>query len=639
MKFFNILLKFGETISDKIKKSVSNTANRKDGKIVSPSTSRFIFKKVAPILILLSIGIAWFFNGSGNDAASKFEEENKPKFSVAEPINTGATESDDVRFRTKETDGEIGGLTGFGSKGFSGVSSSGKNLNKFECREILAKVSRGETLDSDAKAKLDTCIELNTGGWTKDQLAAAKKSTDENLSPEARKALAGFANNDNPDPNDPVTKIAAGLISNDPARKEAAEKALANYNNLSKEDMDKLVKVASGEITGDEAQKILAGVGMPVYTAENNDKTNPVKDERANSQLGLGLGLPDFNTSPSALASEIKDKEAVLSAVNEKIDNLKNEVKADVSSGKDVPTAKIESINNNVAQKEKLEQEIEAKKILFKKIYKDQKTEILKAQNIASGKTGSIKTVSLEEDVPEFIPSKNKTRELTPDELRILDLLKKQQDNRKSIDISKYSDVKLEGDAAQLIVAGAKKELKLMIPPTVKILAVSETDILVSKDAASGFPIQARILIDIKNPVNGDKMIFKNAILQGKLTGVDIDTEMASAVFNKITIGADTLDVSLNVQIRGKVKDTRGKVITGALLTDFAAAVTDKIAKDAEDSVEKDDQTLADVFNIAGVTATTTGLQKVAQILAQDLANAKQIFYSPRNLPLVIHPN
>lgn len=631
---------FSESIANKFKKSVMKKNDREDKRIFDPTFTKNLIKYYIPgtLTVLLIYQVLTSVVDEKAFNTQIVETENRL------PIGKGVgaeTESLLLKKQKEEFARDLLVKTTPNSNAMMTIPganniATGKALpNKFECNELLSKVSRGDTLSSEEKGTANTCIEKNTMGLTSEQQKAARMAiNDDTLPPDARKKLAEFAQ-DTTGVDGALANEARLLMSADPIIAEAARKS---YDpNVSPEDRKKYREIAEGTRSKGEINK-LNEINNPKIAKGLSESSelvdNPTSSGKENSGNGFSGVASNGTESTTELAKSISDDETEKKRLE---DEKKTAVEA-INEGKD-PTPHAQKIAENSSKIKVIEERVQVKKIRFQEVVNNLNRELATVKRIAKGGSAEgYQEIKEEEIIPEFTP--RKTKRLTEDELRLLALFESTNKNpRRLSDLTGYEGIEIKATVAGNSFHNIEAKKGITLPPGLKLAAVLDEDIWCSEKNFANIRVRVRLLQDASEMESGKKVLFAQSILVGKITNIDPSTKSVSVSFDKAQVGGTVVDVKITTQIMGDVIETRGLQITAVILTDMASAIADKIRKDAEDQLSNiSTPALADTFNTAGTSAIGSGIQKVGQLLANDLQNAAKVFFSPKGVKIVLYP-
>lgn len=658
MKFiFSNLRRLGSVVKKVIGKSQSKLVDPQSKKIASPSK----VKKMAGIvlasftltIILVTVLTDNTFVGNG---MGDFQKQKGVRFGV-------------TRVNTDNSVNAIDPLENFNANELS---------MEEQCNALHERVKNSENLSDTEYEVFKKCLRNNTIiGLTDQQKKAlnALANPNSNLSP-AAKALLGKVADGSIDPDSEEGKIAAALMSNDPLARQVAEKLLDP--NLSDAERQMLVGYLDGKVSPDVAKGLLnQDAGVRTKALALNDAIKSGKHVEAEKlRNAITEASPQVRQSVEDNGAAQNEAEAMKVALDDMSDELSKLKQA--LSGFSLQIPKIESkVSNN--------QPLTAGEQAVYKDYNDTKTktELLETakqqahadyQRLLSKVPANVGNAYADynsenrEIIDEYDPRANfkpepvvKKTEVVKKVSRITateyELIKSIRAARMSDDYegSLYPNTNPTTFNQKEMVASAASSGRMSplknynLPLDLRIPCVVETEIFVSSNDSSGRRVLCTVLDNIYNPENNDILIPKGSKAIGVTAAFDANTKLMQVSFSKVRVGKENYDIGFSLidatgrqGIQGGVIRTRNKRITAAVLTDFAAGVTQFFSQYAQQRMLQNgvnNLSLANSVVGASFQGVSTGLTKIAETLTQDLQNSPDIFYSPAGMKMILIPN
>ena len=593
-----------ETISNKIKKTINNKYQSEDGKMMEPKTFSLIFKRVLPIVLVGSLTIRSLTRKNDRSAFNKYTTENAPKVEVGKAVVVDKRGVDDYIRQAEET-------AQLDSRKNSASFETKKKEppSPYEIANIVEKAKNGGILTDSERAVLASAAESDS--FTKEQREQFKQMSDPKLSSEEAKNIANSV--DMNAKNGTTTATTAVTTATDTSIRPEFSDAKKDENKL--------------------ALKII----------EENNNALKIR-EQALKEASDVAAKASSKGAPPAVQTKIDDEKKKLSELNEKYLKASEEARTVIS---DQIEASVDKINDSISD-DKSKTEIENKKrklaeansnleekkselVKYKAKYGISAVAAISMMNAESSVMEGSSRIIREEEKPKLV------RKLTPEEYRILSLLKAGKDMRKEESVAKESAA-YEVANSVIFTNDIKKGFSLH--PSMKLALVLDDDIVCSEENFGEQNVYFTVLNDSVNPITKQMDVTKNSKLSGKISNFDKQTETITITITSLMAGPVIHQIGGSVSIRGRMRSARAKQITGAILTDWISSITDKIKNDAKSNLTASGETptLLETLNTANVGLGASAAEKVANYLAADLQNAKYIFYAPKGIPSIFKP-
>ena len=259
-------------------------------------------------------------------------------------------------------------------------------------------------------------------------------------------------------------------------------------------------------------------------------------------------------------------------------------------------------------------------------------------------------------------------RELTPEELELLQIVRKQKADEQNLQRKNKQEMfnalagsfldnssPINQNTAQsnqngnqgignLVVAENDDLKPFKLTPDMAFPGLLMTQILVTDQGASQ-QVKVKILRDIYEPTTGKLAIPKNSIAIGRTGSFDPQTGIMNLTLTQVINGGKVYDVEFSVGsgdmtpgLSGEVRDTRGKFLAGAFISSFSAGALGAVSQNFIAPFQ-DSELLDESLTGAALQGTAEIAQQIAELYAGDLQNAARIFYVPANYPVVLVPN
>lgn len=603
----------------------------KEGK-ADPNFNRKLLFIISGIIVAIVLGVL-FKNSENKVGFSNYESERKTRFKSGQGISVFDTElkrrqglEDLVETAETRKNYKATGTTGTTTRSEEPKTI---NPNKFECSELVNKVSRGEKLDEKQTLEIKACLSNNTLGLSGDKQKALDEIVNgSDLSDEARANLGKYIN-DQLDPNSDEYKAAKALASGDPDARETAK--LFFDPNTSSEDKKKLSDM----------------INQGKYDKQKIDGVKSKTDKTRGSSSESGFKLPWNNKKESAsekkgvgtvnikeTAEDLDKDKSELKVTSTQRKNAEDEVKR--ASAENDPNLGIAASNlaELVKKEEALKLTISEKEAVLKNYINEASVALKKANNAVYESNTSYEFSK--DEIPEYIAPN--VKKLTPDQLRILGLL---NDNKKEIDESKNKRIATPagGSGGNLVVYSAASNLDNLLNPSAPLKFINAEDIWLSDKNFSDSPVRFIIRQNAYALSDGRTVIPKGSMVFGKVSGLDFNTKTIKFAIDRAQVGNKIIAVKISATIRGEVLDTRGRELTAALLVDFVSSISDYYRKTAENEFDAiKAPSIMDAGTNAVSASLSSGMDKITQLLADDLKNASKIFFLPANARIMIYP-
>lgn len=648
-------LNFVKWLSAKIRtlmgKAEGKIANQETKKISSPKALKKFFtfagiSFVSTILIVTMMSKTDFVGRGLED----FKKQKGVKFGVSRPDTSKKIDVIDPleRFEGTET-------------------------KEQQCQTLHEKVSSNEKLNRDEFILYKQCLaqEMIPGLTTQQKKAlTALADPDSQLSEGARELLARAAAGEVTDPEE--LRLVNALTSSDPLARQVANKMLDP--NTSEAEKKLLGDFLAGKVSREVAQGIVDGNGTKAIALNQaikegkNEEANKIREELKPKEAPMS-SMPDngaLTNEQEAIKVALEDQENVLKEEKKRLDGYSQVVpklEDKLSEGKPL-TAGEQAILKDYKRTKDTVDLLEKQK---SQTYADYQR-IMSKINVKVGKSYSEFTQENPEIIDEYDPRAHikpepivvkkevvkKTPRITPSEYELIKAIKRARMSEDfegslyaNVDPATFQQKEIVASAGSL---GRMNPLKnYNLPLDLKIPAVVESSIFVSSNDSANRRVIAKILDNVYNPENNDILLPKGSKVVCTTGSFDVNTKLMQVSCSKVRVGKETLDVGFSIVdstgkagIPGGVLRTRYKHITAAVLTDFAAGVTEFFSRYAQQ------QMLQNGINNLSLTNSVTGgafqglsagLTKIAETLTQDLQNSPDIFFSPEGIKLILIPN
>lgn len=637
-----------EKVVNFIRKTVMRSTDRKDGKIIdAKSTRKGVVALGALLVVLFVYGI--FRNTQEESPINNFQNEITTKLPISQGVGAPNFNKGDLEgFKNNLDEIAKNNVDVSNIPMPDSLSSPGKIPNKFECNELLQGVKNGDILSDTQKNDLNVCMDKNILPMSDDQKSALKQAiNDPNLTPEARKLLAAYAENPN-SLSEEDRKIVKGLMSSDPEVKALAMGALAP--GLSAEEKRKALAALDGALQGDKSSmgtvKTIVEQGKKL-AEEAGKKSSSIlpsflggssKDssEKNESNNPFNFSLPKY-AGAKELDNEIAKNEEKIARnaleMKETGDKIKNELEKPEDQRQMLEAAYAQMARLSKEQAE-LKKSNEQKKLQLKTMAQEMNNDLAVIKN--GMRSRSTSGIGIFEEVPEL--NNTEIKDLSEDELRLLKLLEGKEDRFNK----KRKNFVLEGnggDSGKLVVAEFFNKGELQINPAVRLLADLDDDIWCSDKNYSEYTVMARLRQDAVEIDSGNVVLYKGSLIFGKISSINSGIDTATVVFDRAQVGAKIVKIKITTQIRGTIKETRGEQITAAIITEMAASISDGIKEQGDNELDAiSNPTIVDKVNNATTGAIGSGLNKLAQVISGDLQNASRIYHARKGTKLVLNP-
>lgn len=637
-----------EKVVNFIRKTVMRSTDRKDGKIIdAKSTRKGVVALGALLVVLFVYGI--FRNTQEESPINNFQNEITTKLPISQGVGAPNFNKGDLEgFKNNLDEIAKNNVDASNIPMPDSLSSPGKIPNKFECNELLQGVKNGDILSDTQKNDLNVCMDKNILPMSDDQKSALKQAiNDPNLTPEARKLLAAYAENPN-SLSEEDRKIVKGLMSSDPEVRALAMGALAP--GLSAEEKKKALAALDGALQGDKSSmgtvKTIVEQGKKL-AEEAGKKSSSIlpsflggssKDsgEKNESNNPFNFSLPKY-AGAKELDNEIAKNEEKIARnaleMKETGDKIKNELEKPEDQRQMLEAAYAQMARLSKEQAE-LKKSNEQKKLQLKTMAQEMNNDLAVIKN--GMRSRSTSGIGIFEEVPEL--NNTEIKDLSEDELRLLKLLEGKEDRFNK----KRKNFVLEGnggDSGKLVVAEFFNKGELQINPAVRLLADLDDDIWCSDKNYSEYTVMARLRQDAVEIDSGNVVLYKGSLIFGKISSINSGIDTATVVFDRAQVGAKIVKIKITTQIRGTIKETRGEQITAAIITEMAASISDGIKEQGDNELDAiSNPTIVDKVNNATTGAIGSGLNKLAQVISGDLQNASRIYHARKGTKLVLNP-
>jgi len=569
------------------------------------------------------------------------------------------------------------------------LDDQGNEIPSFEeCDALLKKFESGLGLTEEERKKLDVCIEKNEdfkSTLDPKQLAALKKLlNDPNLTDAERRALMKLLNNDLFDGSDEEA-AAIGLLNPD-----KADLAKAYFDALSK----------GNKTIADILAKKLKGLPLtPEEQALLDAYLNSLKGEDSAEDKSLDDQLKDLGDKKNAINS-LRDQVAAAQARASKA--LAKQAKGlPLTAEEQALVDQFNALNNKLREMEEAYAKEEAR--LRKLIAERNKQNALYTATWNALQDGTAQTAYEKIDcdtIKPLVKIKNKGKKskrgkkrsyitknvlvdesgkkLTPEEISWLELEERRKAQLAKIqdDLIDSTDKDIEfltdaGDgsidsslgrkidiAKALAAAGGQIEIAntvdfernalnpFALTPDMKVPAVLETEILIS-DQGRGQVVRVRVLDDVISPQTNNKVIPKNSVIIGFISGFDAETGIADFSFDKVSIGSGkVLDTKFIVGsadgtmgLKGQVTDTTGKYLLGAFVTAFSGGALNFFSQQVVQPFLDDEENIGAALQGSAGQGAAEVMTRISEMYAEKLQNAAKIYYAPKGLPIILYPN
>lgn len=659
MRFFvSTLKKLGTLVQKLISKSQEKVSNSGSKKIGSPAKikkiSLIVFASFALTIVFITILTKTEFVGKGME---DFQKQKGVKFGV-------------TRVSADNSVNAIDPLANF---------NAGELTLEQQCTEMQDRLKDGKSLSTDEYTIFKKCLKENVLFSLSDlqkKAFDALANPDSDLSPQAKelmgKVAAGLV-----DPDSAEAKIAANLLSNDPLKREVANKLLDP--NISDEERRLLTSYLDGKVGPEVARGLLnpdPEVRTKAVTLQDLiQKGKHVEAKKAIADLQNYEPKQD-NSKSKDNGSQANELEAAKVALEE----LENDVRKGKEELGNYGT-QIKYIENKVAQGNPLtpgetsiydnykrkKEEVELLEKTRDQTHADYQR-IYSKINMNVGNQYSSYGEENREIIDEYDPRQNlkqepeikktevvtKVSKVTPSEYELIRSIKSA---RMSDDYegSLLPNVSGTTFTTKEMIASASSSGRISplknfnLPLDLKVPCVIETELFVSSKDASGRRVICNVLDNVYNPENDEILIPKGSKAIGITSGFDAETKLMQVSFSKVRVGKENFDIGFSLVdgtgrqgLLGGVLRTRNKRVTAAVLTDFAAGVTQFFSQYAQQRMLQNGVGQLNLTNSvtgAAFQGLSTGLTKIAETLTQDLQNSPDIFYSPAGMKMHLIPN
>jgi len=641
-KFFFAIIKFLSGSWGKFSKLIFGGGFRDDGKWMKPKIVLKVIIGLPLIILLTVVFIRYVINPDGTyDHLSRFDKESEIEYNkggIAAISDLNDEGRMDLEYREEEENSTA-------SSNY--ISDALKSIpSRDRCQTLLNRASKGIVLSAIEKEELQKCLDNNILGLTADQKKALEMLMDPNadLTDAERALLRDFVSGELTS-QDAIDLVNA-LIGDDELKKRIA-RSIINNPNMTDEEKARLMELLRKENLTEEDLAEIERL-LEKYPGRVDAKSEA-------SEEGLSSDLKELK----GLEKEITEIDAEISQLEKELEQDRDryeEILRKQLNGEELSAEELAFMENYLEKQRRLKALKAKRKMLLakyaalsEKIKQELITSNLKLKKTLSGSyietdsflncadIESIVTKEVEKRVDAMASTNKKRRvrkqrrKLTPEEMRILGL---ENDNEPKMQIIAMDDQTPELKADSFFILEQQDSKGLKLPPSLKIKAVLEDNILVSS-AQPVMPVNIRILQDIRDPMTNDLVITKNSIASGVTQAFDENTGSITVQINAVTNGYKVEDISLTVLVPGKSKSTRGKILTEAIITEVAASASQFLRTQAQNELQ-DATTLVAAISAGGANATSGVAETIAQFLAEDLKNAPAIFFSPKGVRLIL---
>lgn len=648
-KFLLRFLNFCSGIVGKIKSVIDeNLSDADSGKILDPKKLKTIVIGVIVSFVVAMMVIALTSNDKATrDGLDRFQKEITPKFAISNVATKKLDTGKDLEVKIEE----------------DYLGSQDDTLfppTQEECEDLIKKAEKSPLVNEFERKRLEDCLDNNIIPLTDKQKEALRLLSDpnSNLSPEARKLLQDFING-KIDENDPRMKLIDALTSGDLNKIKAADKILGG--NLTDEEKKILEEFLDGKRSLEEIESLLS------------DDPEALRNFRKNRLLEEEVKGKDKTDKLKNLKDRISARQEQINTKKGQLDDLRKELaKRDVFKKlqdgtplTDEEKELFDRYNNIEKELKSIEKDQKEDAQLYEQLYESLKKDLLNAgMNVPNADSSIIKILespkyrkNLSKKAEKYYDSKG--REISPSEYKLLMEAKKRLAElaKKEAEGSFDSNLTYNIDAAKLLKDAKQNASNLIVwqkapvknfnlPYDLKVPVVLESDIFVSSTDSSNRRVLLRLLDNIYSPETNEILFSKGSRVVGLTQGFDVNTRLMQVSITKliqgnkqIDIGFIVADASGKVGIPGGVRDTRGKKITAAVLTEFAAGVVDFFANfGQQQQILNGTATFQGAATNAAFSGASAGLSRISESLVQDLQNAPSLFYAPKGMKLIIQP-
>lgn len=647
-KFIIRLLNFFSSVVNSFRSTIDNKMSDEDtGKILDPKKIRMIaIGSVISFSVAILVIAVTSSDEVTRDGLDRFKKESEPKFAVS----SVATKKLDV---AKDFDVKV-------EDDFLNSNEPLLPPTAEECDELVKKAQQGPLVNEFERARLEECLKDNIIPLSDKQKEALRLLSDpnSNLSPEARKLLQDFVDG-KIDENDPRMKLIDALTSGDPNKIKAADKILGG--NLTDEEKKLLEEFLDGKRSLEEIEGLLS------------DDPKELEKFRAKKMLEEGVKgktktdkLKNLKDRIAARQEQINEKENELSRIRKELAD--RGVFKKLQEGTPLTDEERELFDryNNITKELKdLNNDQKEDVRLYSQLSDDLRRELINA-GMDVPKTDSKISKILKQ--PRYKRNKSrkvekyydsKGREISPSEYKLLmaakkrlaELKKKEEesgfDSNLTYNIDASALIKDAKQNAGNLVVWQKAPIKnYNLPFDLKVPVVLDSDIFVSSNDSANRRVILRLLDNIYSPETNEVLFAKGSRVVGLTQGFDVNTKLMQVSITRLIQGNKQVEIGFIVSdatgkmgIPGGVRDTRGKKITAAVLTEFAAGVVDFFANfGQQQQILNGTATFQGAATNAAFSGASAGLSRISESLVQDLQNAPSLFYAPKGMKLVISP-
>jgi len=547
-----------------------------------------------------------------------------------------------------------------------------------QCSALHERVLANEKLNRDEYIIFKQCLangSIPGLSATQKKVLQTLANPDEELSSGARALLIRAASGEI-DPNSEEGRLVNALTSDDPFAKQVANKILDP--NTSDAEKKLLTDYLEGKISKEVASAAMNG-GLQQALALN--KAIKDGDDDAAGKIRTELALKEQQANPmssvnsdamtneqEAIKAALEDQEIIIAEERRRLQGLSpaiQNIEAKLQRGEKLTPGE-ESVYKDY---KKVKTAVDLLEKQRAQTYADYQKIMSRIQVKVGGEYSKFSSEN-PEIIEEYDPRAVKTAEqiitkkeklttrsrITPSEYELIMAIKRARSQGEEDDFeaslypntdpATFQQKEIQATAGSLGKMNPLKNYNL--PPDLKIPTVVESAVFVSSNDSANRRVIAKILDNVYNPENNDILLPKGSKVICTTTSFDVNTKLMQVGCSKVRVGNETLDIGFNLVdstgksgIPGGVLRTRHKQITAAVLTDFAAGVTEFFSRYAQQ------QMLQNGINNLSLTNSTTGaafqglsggLTKIAETLTQDLQNAPDIFFSPVGIKMVLIP-
>lgn len=648
-KFLLRFLNFCSGIVNKIKSTIDeNLSDGDSGKILDPKKLKTVVIGIIISFVVAMLVIALTASDEATrDGLDRFQKEIKPKFAVSNVATKKLDTGKDLHIQLED----------------DFLKNENQELlppTQEECEDLVKKAQEGPLVNEFDRKRLEDCLNDNIIPLTDKQKEALRMLSDPNskLSPEARKLLKDFIDG-KIDENDPRMKLIDALTSGDPNKIKAADKILGG--NLTDEERKMLEEFLDGKRSLEDIQDLLS------------DDPEALKRFRKNKLLEEGVKGKNKTEKLKNLKDRISARQEQINAKKSKLDDLRKELAKrgvfkklqDGTPLTDEEKELFDRYNNITKELKSLEENQKQDAELYGQLSESLRRDLINAGMDVPKTDSKISEIlkspryrkNKSRKVEKYYDSKG--REISPREYKLLmaakkrlaELAKKEAESgfdsnlTYNIDASKLlKDTKQ--NASNLVVWQKAPIQNFNLPYDLKVPVVLESDIFVSSTDSSNRRVILRLLDNIYSPDTNEILFAKGSRVVGLTQGFDVNTRLMQVSITKLIQGTKQIDIGFivadasgKVGIPGGVRDTRGKKITAAVLTEFAAGVVDFFANfGQQQQILNGTATFQGAATNAAFSGASAGLSRISESLVQDLQNAPSLFYAPKGMKLIIQP-